>query len=240
MRKKIIQIFLVLLCGILFVPVFGIARSLPAFDWLNQYFETKYYSTRTDIRDVRIAGVDLWIPNNYKMGSYNTKDLDQRNALLQVLLPDLAPRTEENIEGFTKGLGWGERMQILLDDFSQTTDIQYRFKKRLEITGPFEPIKNIYGFDETFKSPFPDDPKVILGADFYVNKNENGIETYIACDIGKHVLDQGCQHDFVYDDKILVQISYSSRYLPDWKTIEEKTIDLIEKFKIKPLEGEPI
>ena len=209
------------------------------FQWLDQFFEKKHYSTNDDIRHVRIAGVDLWIPRNYKMGSYNDSNIDQRNVLLQLLLPDFEPRTEKNIKGFTEGTGFGDRLRILLDDFSQTADINLRYEKRLEVSGPFEPIENLYGFDETFKSSDPDGYGVIQAAEFYVKKNENGIQTYVACRIGRRVADQGCQHLFVYSS-ILLKISYSSRYLPDWKKLETQAIALIETLKTKPLEGQPI
>ena len=238
MHKKKILIFAFL--GFALASGVVLVKSGGLFDSLDRYFEKKYYNTQTEIRHVRIAGIDLWIPKNYKFGGYDSEELDQRSVGLQVLLPNLDPRTKENIEGFTKGNGWANRMLILLDDFSQSADINRIYKKRLELTLPHEPIDNLYGFDKAFKSSYPDDPKVILGMNFYVIKKNEHIISFIECDIGKRVKAQGCQQYFVYNEKIIIKISYSSRFLPDWKNLETKTIELIENFKKQPPEGEPL
>lgn len=238
MHKKRLLIFWVI--GLVLFSGVALAKNEGFFDWLDRYFEKKYYSTENQIRHVRIAGIDLWIPKNYKFGGYNTPDLDQISVGLQVLLPDFEPRTPENIEKFTKGNGWATRGTILLHDFSQSTDINYRYKSSLDLTKPHEPIESLHGFDETFKSSYPDDPKVINGSEFYVMKSGNNIQAYIMCGIGKQIIDQGCKHHFIYHNKILIKISYSSRYLPEWKMLEQKMTALLDQFRIQPPQGEAL
>lgn len=207
------------------------------FKWLDKEIEKKEYSTQENIRHVRIAGIDLWIPKNYNMGSYDNNEFDQQSVLLQLLLPNFEPRTEKNIKEFIEGRGHGDRMQILLNDFAQTTDINYRYKKSVEMSAPHEPMENLYGFDEAFRSVHPD--QVIMGAEFYVKRDDQNIKTYIRCRIGRTVKNQGCQHHLVYKN-LLLSVTYSSRYLPDWKAIEVKAVALMQRLSTKPSEGEPL
>ena len=70
---------------------------------------------RTDgeILHIRLAGIDYWIPANY-FDSPLDPGIDQDAALLQVLLPDLEPRTRENWDEFMRVPGFGRRATILV------------------------------------------------------------------------------------------------------------------------------
>ena len=235
LRKRVLAVCIAMLLA--FISTIALAGGDSLFDQLDRLFTKKEYSVQNRVRHVRMAGMDLWIPDNYKLGSYDDSKLDQQSVLLQLLLPNFEPRTKDNLSGFTEGRGHGNRMQIMLNDFYKTTDINYSYLKTFERTKPHELIENLYGFDESFRSIYPD--QVILGSEFYVKRDGQNVKTYITCRIGRTVKDQGCQHHFAYKG-ILLSITYSSRYLPDWKMIEAKAVTLMQKLSTKPLEGEPI
>lgn len=213
--------------------------GLKVFEFLYNKNKEKSYVVNTDIRHVRFYGVDFWIPNHYKLGSYDTPEIDQYAVLLQVLLPDLQPRTPDNVYAFRKVHGHGDRMQLLINDISKSTDFHYRYMKAVEMAGVTEPIEVLYGFDDAFQATDPD--HVIMGAKFYIKKNDNDeIKTYLTCRIDSRVKDPGCSHYFMYQQNIRIHMHYSEKYLPDWQKIENQTIALLDRLRIQPVEGDTL
>lgn len=228
------HIFIVLICGLAFLPVVGIAKSTSFFDWLDQYFEKKHFSTREDIQHVRIAGVNLWVPNNYKMGSYPQKGVEQPAILLQVLLPNFEPKTEQNIEGFTKGTGWGNRSHIQIQDISQWVTPAVVLDKVFENHPSFELLEPEYGLAH-YRSPDPNDG--IIHYEVFLEGTKDDFSSYILCE--PLAENPGCEHHFAIDG-IYIEINYAKVFLPQWQGIETKFLNLLTKFRTKPLEGQPI
>lgn len=228
------HIFIAVICGLALLPVVGITKGTSLFDRLDQYFETTHFSTREDIQHVRIAGVDLWIPNNYKMGSYPNKGVDQPAVLIQVLLPNFEPRTEENIDGFTKGLGWGNRSHIMIKDISQWVTPAFFLNKVFENHPSLKLLAPEYELVH-YRSPDPNDG--IVHYEVYLEGTRDDFSSYILCE--PLVEKPGCYHHFSVDG-MYIKISYAKIFLPQWKDIQNKFLNLLTKLRTKPLEGQPI
>ena len=234
MKKVLIGCFVVF---IFYGATLAHAEGNVFLDFLDQFFEKKLYKTDEEVRHVRLAGVDLWIPHNYKMGPYDTKELEQDAVLLQVLLPELEPRTEENKSQFTEGLGWGNRARILLKDVSDTTDMQERYQITLTKIYPKQiPQPDIYGLQSQIVTRF--DPTKMderarsrFEEKMYFSLKDNRVERYITC---RHLAENpGCAHHFMMNE-VFVTLSYRMTYLENWEALENKVKNLITEFKTKP------
>ena len=206
------------------------------FSHLDKVLEEKHYSPNADVRHVRMAGIDLWIPNNYKMGSYDNAKLEQKSVLLQFLLPDFEPRTKMNRSEFTSGTGWQNRAQILLNDTTKSTDLQFQFNATLELQKQKVPFFSDYEGLESMlianknADEIDDRYRRFIEKKLFYTRDADQIVRYIIC---RHLAPaSGCSHYFE-DQGILFKFSYSMKNLKNWKPLEEQALNLVNTFKTK-------
>ena len=183
----------------------------------------------------------MWIPRNYFLGGLDREGIEQPSLLLQVILPNLEPRTEKNIDEFTKGLGYQKRARILLIDGANSTDLNYRYEATMSGVFPVHIAKpdkfGLSSMEISTGSSYEERLKYIYEKHLFYTKEDRKVKRYILCSVGAP--DPGCEHHFQYKN-IVIKFSYQMGYLKDWRRLEKKVIDLITKFETKPLEGKPI
>lgn len=192
---------------------------------------------RTDgeIIHIRLAGVDYWIPANY-FEAVLEPGIDQDGALLQVLLPDLEPRTQENWDEFMRVPGFGQRATILVrpilrDNFS----LEIHLNNRINNHGPLvdhgflHGLRHLRSVEEA--GPF-------RRRDILIGIINNEIIDLLDCTIEINHPNNRCEHYFIYRDSI-TSVLYSRDYLPDWRRIGDDIQDLLTRFTVAPI-PEPI
>ena len=233
MKKFLIFVLLTLITATAFVGHQRVKGQDTNTSSFSETIEKKYYPINTIIRNIQIGKHDFWIPDSYKLGPYNSSDLKQKNLLLQVLLPDLEPRTRDNIKEFTEGLGWGRRSQILIHDLSQRTDIDFVFNviiKRYPSYADLEPKFGLRHKRATNKKEGLGN----LHEELFIEELNGEKESFILC--RPYAKDPGCTHHFEHEG-LYVKISYGKTYLEQWKQTQNKTVSLLQTFKHQPMEG---
>lgn len=188
------------------------------------------------IRHVRVEGVELYIPDTYKLGEYDSQNVDQHAVALQILLPNLEPRMDENMKFFTEGLGWGRRGTILLADHTQKVGLKHTYDLYQKWHPSYEDQGILFGLKH-LRPKHRSDGLGSLHSEMYVEEHDETLQSFIACQ--PYVKNPGCSHIFM-DGPIYVEFSYGITFLHEWRELSSKVKRLLEHFKQKPLEGEPI
>src|SRR5690606_7424129 len=135
--------------------------------------------------------------------------------LLRVLLPDLAPYSEETAEQFAAQRGWGRKMNILI-----------RPDERIR---PLDELLALY-LTEQSRLSYPI-PGLAHGADdagghVYYARQHGKVDTLIRC-LRQSV---SCQHMFPYG-ALNVRPTYARDYLFEWRSLEMSTSGLLDRFR---------
>lgn len=201
------------------------------FDFLDDLVRQRFYSTDSEIEHIPIAGLDLWIPKSYLMGSY-TISAEHEDILLQVLLPNFEPRTPNNIEQFTGGLGWQNRSHIQISNISKRTDTKFVLNKVFELHPSMKEVEPEFGMRH-YRSPDPTDG--LLHYEIFIDGDPTNFASFIKCQPLEP--DPGCEHIFEFQG-LYVEINYSKRYLGEWKRTQKSFLALLEFFKTNAQQGE--
>jgi len=207
----------------------------------------RVYTTNNKGVTVELAGHNYFLPNNYDFGGVKEKEGDiVKGMLLQVLWPNMEPRTAENMDEFRLVPGWGKRITILLknkDRFKKYPDAFARiYEMYIDTYVPVKEKPDIYGLKykmlsrHSAKGEDIGDRSDTFRQELYEEWDDGKLITFISC---WHLVEApGCKHKFEYNE-ILYNLSYSRKFLPKWKEIQQATVDLMndleEKAKMRRL-----
>lgn len=197
------------------------------FEFLDSLVEARFYSTDTNIEHMVIADHKFWIPENYIMSPYEDKPYAQ-GILLQVLLPNMEPRTQDNIDQFTKGNGHQNRSRILIQNLQRRTDTRFVLDKVFEWNPSMREIDrqfDLHHFYSQTSNP------AVPHFEAYIDGTPSDFKSFILCT--PHELEPGCAHHFQHEG-LYIEVSYSKRYLGDWRRLQQNTIDLLKHFNRDP------
>lgn len=189
----------------------------------------------TSIKHASVAGNDMWIPRHYKMGSYDSKGLQQQSILLRVLYPDFEPRSAKNLNYF-KELGFGRKIMILMSDISQGTNSQFKLDILKKRYPSFEQQQDIYGL-EHFVPSNPNEGIGTIREELFIASSKPKQISYIKCE--PHVSNPFC----VYLQDYLgmqIEVTFSKSYLSEWELIRNSSINLIKGFMSKPIQSQEL
>ena len=229
------------------------------FQWLDQFFEKKHYSTTKTEKEshdsknpftggfsstsaipveLEIAGKTYWIPAYYIDSVSHSKQKVQEGILLFARLPDFAPRLEEKRDMSVAFKNVDVFVSIHLEDNAKHPR---GFRNIYEYSREQQPTLKFQKEIHDLHLEIPQDPKTFFfNVELYLQKDETGdMVSYITCDHKKQRRSLGCTHHFLHDG-IIIEIRYRKKHLPNWKTIQSTFLKLFKTFENRPDEGAPI
>jgi len=179
-----------------------------------------------------VAGEPYYIPQNYLYGMQG-----ENGFFIKILMPDLEPRTEENLKYFTTGRGWKQRAHVNISDKNETTTLYFKYDVQLKHYYRHKALPEEYGLIKQLVSRFEKGKhspryKYMNEQYLYTERDSDGdMVSYIQCE---HLApNPGCFHTFDHGH-LEIRMSYGMDYLPQWKQTQSKLITLIESFKSLP------
>jgi len=164
-----------------------------------------------------VAGVDLWIPRDYFEPKF--VNASEEDFGLAVRHDDFSAVNMKNRSNTDINIG------IANPKYYKPIDESFKL-----YMGSFETQLNKgQQFGLTYFTKKPGNPK--RWGEIWLEKSGERIESFITC--SQDMPFDQCTQNFMYGPLHIV-VWYDKRLLPEWKKIEEKTIQLIESFKIKP------
>ena len=203
-------------------------------------------STNPEPRQIKIGEQDFWIPKNY-LDSWSYS-----GALLIALLPDFLGMTEKNDTEFSKTVGdKNNRISIHFQKKDKYKNIKHLYIKQRE-HALFDINKNLYrkGLPQTATVAYENKLQKFslqyekpvtkqgehLAKEMYTEKDANDeVVSFIECTQKKDrvVKTQWCNQLFEHND-YLFEISFRKTFLPEWQSLQEKAIALINRFMVPP------
>jgi hypothetical protein len=178
-------------------------------------------STSADI-DVTLAGRHLTIPLAY-FASGNEPDLrDEPHLLiLRVYLPDF---TTHETRAPSDGGGFAEQVEIVLTRGERSLNTVYAFAAADRISS--EPIRNAYGL-RTFRTALDQGDPAARIHEVYFAARKDVVSTLIECEPLQP--SPPCRQQLSIDG-MSWKITYHRQYLPQWESIENRSVELVRGF----------
>ena len=194
--------------------------------------KNSYTTDGTKIHRMILAGKHYYVPENYILLPYS-----KTGFVIEILFPDMEPRTKENIKIFLEpNRSNGRRSHILINDALETTTLLFKYNVQLEHYSKHTELPNEYGVKKQQVSRLHLTPNVRMR---YINEiylytelnRSNAMVSYIKCEY--LASSPSCGHRFNYNN-LEIKVTYSMDRLPEWQAIRSKVVNLIESFKTIP------
>lgn len=236
-RRLIVLLVLAVLFLVLILPLVSGTTNR----FINLFIPVASFSTSTRTVHVVMAGKDLWIPRNYI--ATPLKHVDSHDVLLEALLPDLQPKTKENINSFIKRIGWQSHVLILVKALSQDkldSSLQKIFEGKSQSTSTvtYEVVAKKYGLMSYMPTKYSDGHLML--DEVLIEKVDNKILTLLSCSnidlLPGHLAKSNspsCAMHF-NGEGITFHVSFSRDYLPEWHMIKSGIEQLFVRFGERP------
>jgi hypothetical protein len=181
----------------------------------------KNAASYSDIINVRFAGRDLAIPRVY-FQPWARPDLRDEPELLilRVYLPGFTTSpTKQPSDG-----GYGESVQIHLTRRMRSLNTSFVIAAPDRIFA--EPIREMYGLRTFRTAKAAGDPDGRIHEIYFASENEV-VTKFIDCEPSHR--SPSCK-ETLSADGMSFEITYHMQYLPDWKSIEQRSIELVHGF----------
>jgi hypothetical protein len=182
---------------------------------------------------VQLGERNFLIPANYFKRPYSERSRREQTALIYAYWPEMSGATKETSVYRKEYGGNAKRVSILINGRPVNVDPTIR---RLGSYKTFLGFKDRrYGMPQerhglVFHKDIKEYKKFGIPQDIYVDNAERPL-TMITCTgiDDKKVPSPGCSQYFDYG-KLRIQINYSRDYLPEWKVVQSKVKQLLDRF----------
>jgi hypothetical protein len=182
-------------------------------------------------RQVRINGVDLWIPAAYYKSGHLPGKVQQKDVLLTVMYPSFTPLKERPQALLKKGMWFEHHVTFLIQDRSVMISVQDKHKSLVSFLDATYPRGEKYGGPEYFTPP--PDSRFDRG-ELYLDKDNNELVGLIRCNGDDDGPNPQCSYQ-LWHQHFLYQMNFDKDLLPQWNDIKKKTLALTEQFKRNPV-----
>lgn len=194
---------------------------------------------------VRLAGLRFVIPvirlDNGLVESLQQPGELNRGFTMVALLPDFTARSEDNLQDFYAGAGTVDRIRILADRLCIVGGCAPSVRSALSLdalwgetvpAGSAEPTPEGLSLFAHLVEPDPAQPTgTQVRSDVFDVTNGNDLEggrtQFIVCDAPNSVPVPHCTHQFAWQDRIWIKLSYKRDSLPQWRQWWANTVKLM-------------
>jgi len=172
-----------------------------------------------------ISGSEYCVPRSYLRSGSDDKS---ESLLLYVVFPEMKPDTDGYYSQEEGGIGYNRLKVLILSqkDMRPLEEVAEERKEFLQVKSVATDTEGLNFFKQ------PENASNDSG-DLYTEEKEGRLLSYIACskEITSISVPQCVQSRFYKN--LSLQITYDKRLLPEWKSMDDKTTDLIDSFKCK-------
>ncbi len=213
-----------------------------AFVWhlrMWRIFVLTYPHKTTDETPVHVVlrEQEYWIPRNYFTFPYTEMNRKEQTLGIRAYYPDMNGATKETIEYEKTNFGHANKIRILINgNLGSTPALSYAKSFAKKINRKDEYSNYAFKGDYHGLYYYMASPAISSGnfEDIYVEDDKDPkILIYCTGALVKRTPSPGCRMN-IRRDAMDYRISFSREHLPEWRSIQHKVYNLLEKFSIKP------